>query len=371
MNATAVITAWTAVSPYGVGGPALTAGLRSAVAPEPVAAPDGWLAEEGDSARLVPGFDLREQLGRAGTRGMDRITGLTAVAVRDLLGPGGAEDALGTGLVLGTAAGSVQGFLDFTRASLLGARPIDVPLSTLPNMAMNRAASASAIRHGLKGPNSTVSAGRLSGLAALGHAAELLAAGRARRVLAGSVEEYSAARARLAAAEDARTVLGEGCALVLLESADRPQGRPLAQVLAVRQRFALDGDFADQLTACVRTALAAAGAGPDAVWAVLAGRAAGAAGEGEQAALDRLFGPEPQHRLPATTPLGDTAGATTGFQLAAALGAEPDPQPRLVLLTGTDPGGPVGCALLRLLPCPADQDPVEDAETDDAQEGAR
>ncbi|MFI1398427.1 beta-ketoacyl synthase N-terminal-like domain-containing protein [Streptomyces sp. NPDC020681] len=347
MSTTALITAWSAVSPYGIGGDALAEGLRSRSAPEPSAAPEEWLSDPSATARLVPGFDVREALGRVGTRGMDRMTGLAAVAVRELLGDD--EGGLGTGLVLGTAAGGVQGFLEFTKASFEGERPIDVPPSKVPNMAMNRAASASAIRHHLKGPNSTVAAGRLSGLIALAHARRLLADGRAERVLCGSVEEYSAGRAQLEhRAYGTERVLGEGCAMVLLEPADAAPAQPLAEVLSVHHRIALTGDFADALSATVHAALRAAGVRPDEIWAVVPGGAPGSAGEQEQQVLQALFETSVRDRVQAPDLLGDTAAATGAFQLAALLAA-PDGAGRTALITATDPDGPVGCAVVKLL----------------------
>ncbi|MEV6399598.1 beta-ketoacyl synthase N-terminal-like domain-containing protein [Streptomyces sp. NPDC051907] len=358
MSTTAVITAWSAVSPYGIGGEALAEGLRSRTAPSPSAAPEEWLSEDGATARLVPDFDVRAALGKVGTRGLDRMTGLTAVAVRELLGDD--EGGTGTGLVLGTAAGSVQGFLEFTKASLEGDRPIDVPPSKVPNMAMNRAASASAIRHSLKGPNSTVAAGRLSGLAALSHARRLLADGRAQRVLCGSVEEYSAGRALLTRrAYEEDVVLGEGCAMLLLEpgpgdresesgAVDESGAAGLAEVLAVHHRVALAADFADVLSATLHEALATAGVSPDEVWAVIPSASPGPAGAQEEQVLQALF-PEPvRTRIPSPALLGDTAAASGSFQIAAALAAR-HAAGKIVLVTATDADGPVGCAVLRLL----------------------
>ncbi|MFE3515080.1 beta-ketoacyl synthase N-terminal-like domain-containing protein [Streptomyces sp. NPDC059166] len=348
----AVITAWSAVSPYGTGRAPLTAGLRGRVLPPESAGPGEWTARPDATARLVPDFEVREALGKAGTRGMDRLTGLTAVAVRELLGSETAplpEDDLATGVVLGTAAGSIQGFMEFTKASFEGDRPIDVMPSKIPNMAMNRAASAGAIRHALKGPNSTVAAGRLSGLAALDLAVRLLSDGRAERVLAGSAEEYSAIRAHLThAAHGEDVVLGEGCVMVLLEQGDKAIGRPLAEVLAVHRRVAPQGEFTEVLTDTVRTALAQAGIGADAVWAAVAGEAPGAAGEQERRVHEALFASEVSGRAASVALLGETAAATGAYQLAALL-SEPGEPGRIALVTATDPDGPVGCAVLRLL----------------------
>lgn len=366
---TAVITAWSAVSPYGTGREPLAAGLRARAGAPASAGPEEWTADPDATARVVPGFEVREALGKAGTRGMDRLTGLTAVTVRELLSgtaPAGADGTsgrdgspgpdgdLGTGLVLGIASGSVQGFMEFTKASLEGSSPIDVPPSKTPNMAMNRAASASAIRHRLKGPNTTVAAGRLSGLVALDQARRLLADGRAQRVLTGSAEEYSAARAHLThAAHGTGVVLGEGCVMVLLEPGDAAAGEPLAEVLAVHHRVAPDGDFAGALTAAVHAALAEAGVAAGAVWAAVPGHAPGTAGEQELRVHEELFPAEVRSRAASVALLGETAAATGAYQLAALL-SEPGEPGRVALATTTDPDGPVGCAVLRLLTDGAD-----------------
>ncbi|MFJ9544828.1 beta-ketoacyl synthase N-terminal-like domain-containing protein [Streptomyces erythrochromogenes] len=349
---TAVITAWSAVSPYGTGRAPLTAGLRTRTAPPESAGPEEWTAQPDATARVVPGFEVREALGKVGTRGMDRLTGLAAVTVREVLSgepPAGEDGDLGTGIVLGTASGSIQGFMEFTKASLEGERPIDVMPSRIPNMAMNRAASAGAIRHALKGPNTTVAAGRLSGLVALDQACRLLADGRAERMLAGSAEEYSATRAHLTrAAHGSGVVLGEGCVMVLLEHGDTATGEPLAEVLAVHHRVAPPGEFTAALTEAVRAALAEAGVPSGAVWAAVPGEAPGAAGEQERRLHEELFPAEVRARAASVALLGETAAATGAYQLAALL-SEPGEPGRIALITATDPDGPVGCAVLRLL----------------------
>src|SRR5699024_7600310 len=89
--------------------------------------------------------------------------------------PGIGEDA---GLVLGTHTGSAQSIMDFTRESLVSAKPFYVDPSLFPNTVMNCAAGQSAIWHQLKGPNTTIAGGRGTGLLALQYALRLQRAGR-------------------------------------------------------------------------------------------------------------------------------------------------------------------------------------------------
>ncbi|MER6041834.1 hypothetical protein ABT136_13795 [Streptomyces sp. NPDC001856] len=54
---TAVITAWSAVSPYGTGRDPLAAGLRARAEAPASAGPEEWTADPEATARVVPGFD--------------------------------------------------------------------------------------------------------------------------------------------------------------------------------------------------------------------------------------------------------------------------------------------------------------------------
>ncbi|MGI5458720.1 beta-ketoacyl synthase N-terminal-like domain-containing protein [Streptomyces sp. CA-249302] len=201
MSATGpVITAWSAVSAFGVGREPFTAGVRGG---RPVVTDldrERWPAPVG-RACLVPGGDPRELLGRKGTRSMDRVTGLAVAAVGRLLDDGSGERIPGleedTGLVLGTSNGSVSSIMTFTRDSLTEERPYLVDPTRFPNTVMNCAAGQSAIRHGLRGPNVTIAGGRASALLALNHARRLQHCGHARSVVCGAAEEFSPERAWL------------------------------------------------------------------------------------------------------------------------------------------------------------------------------
>ncbi|MFF8592599.1 beta-ketoacyl synthase N-terminal-like domain-containing protein [Streptomyces sp. NPDC015220] len=354
------ITAWSAVSPYGIDSADYARGLAADDARQAV--PVG-AADAGDEARLVPGFEVREVLGRTGTRTMDRATGLAVTAVRDLLEGADREErpvptGTGTALVLGTTLGTAQIQHDFALASFTEAKPYDVPAQYMPNVLMNCPAAASAIRFGLKGPNTTLAGGRPSGLLALGYARRLLAAGRAERVLVGAVEEYSRTRSWIEhhtrGADETPGPLGEGCALLLVEPGpDLTDGRrALAELLAVDVRADVDDDIAATAGACVRDALATAGVDPADVWAAVGGGLTGAYGRAENELLTGLFGAEATARVPVHERIGDTAAASTAFQVAALLAVahrDPDAHGRAAVVTSTDRDGIVACAVLRLV----------------------
>ncbi|WP_062214284.1 beta-ketoacyl synthase N-terminal-like domain-containing protein [Streptomyces sp. NBRC 109706] len=354
-----VITAWTAVSPFGIGRAAFADGLREGrqtVAP----LDDEWQAAA-ETACLVPDFRVREVLGKKGTRSMDRVTGLAITAVSRLLDDSPRNRRVGTGeeaaLVLGTTTGSVQSQMDFTRDSLTGEKPYFVDPARFPNAVMNCAAGQSAIWHQLKGPNTTIAGGHAAGLYALNYARRLLRFGRARTVLCGAVEEFSHARSWLDkhtndAEPGAVAPSGEGCGLLLVErggSAD-PDQPVLAEVLAVEMGIAVDGAVRPALRSCLERALRRAEVGVEEIWAVATGEAPGRAGEEEWASVEETVGGAVPSRVPQTPLIGDTGAAAAAFQIAGVLArAENDPEAtgRVGLITSVDRDGAVGCTLLR------------------------
>jgi 3-oxoacyl-[acyl-carrier-protein] synthase II len=365
------LSAWSTVSPYGVGRQVFTAGIRagrsalSAVDRETYPGPF-------ERAGLVPDFSPAGHLGRKGTRTMDRATGIAVALVQQLLveaGPDVAADSEEVGLVLGTGSGSVQSIMDFTRASLTAKKPYHVDPARFPNTVMNRAAGQSAIWHKIRGPNVTVAGGSATGLLALSYAARLLRGGHCRRVLSGAVEEFSVQRAWLewhgrAAGTDPGP-LAEGGALVLLEATDeaRRAGRvPLASLLATRFMACQEpGQVRETLANCVTAALRSAGAAPADVGVVAplgtgdeaddeAGGTAIDGGPEEQAISDALGGPAP-HTVRCRALVGDASAASAAFQIVALLAAErpsTGTDADLGLVTTTDRDGVVGCALFRL-----------------------
>ncbi|WP_158895010.1 beta-ketoacyl synthase N-terminal-like domain-containing protein [Amycolatopsis anabasis] len=351
-----VISAWTAISPYGYDRAAFAGGIRARRGTAATAHPD--VPE--DTACTVPGFDPREFFGPKGTRAMNRVSGLTVAAAKHLLAdigvaPGeGSEDV---GFVLGTTTGSAQSMMDLTRASLTGDKPDHVEPAAVPGCVMNCAAGQAAIWHGLKGPNATIAAGRTTGLQALNYARRLLRTGRAGQVLCGAAEEYSSARSWLEhhrrANGGAVRVMAEGCAMFLLEPADRVgAGRTvLATLSGLESRVCLDSDLSGAIGTAVRSLLERSGVPAERVWAATGSDFLDADGTAvESIALRALFGDEVVDRVPPAGLIGDTSSATALFQLAAVLSvAEPGRGARdHAVVTACDDDGSVACALFEL-----------------------
>ncbi|HZN73613.1 MAG TPA: beta-ketoacyl synthase N-terminal-like domain-containing protein [Micromonosporaceae bacterium] len=356
-----VITAWSAVSPFGLGPTAFEDGIRGGAGRAAGTVPDGWQVPEQNAYR-VPDEALGHVLSRKGTRSMDRVTALAVATVGRLLDDRERHGAVATGeslgLVLGTTTGSAQSMMDFTRDSFLGAKPFFVDPARFPNTVMNCAAGQCAIWHRIKGPNATVAGGRIAGLHALNYARRLLRAGRAGAVLCGAVEELSRARCWLEwhsrDTGESGAVPGEGCAVLLVEPADAPPvagRRPLADVLSVEfGTFTGDG-ATTALAACIGRAADRASTHPDTIWAVAPCGAPGAAGAHERAALDVVLGGRETVQVRPAELIGDTRAAAAAFQITAVLAVaadRPGVAGRLALVTAVDTEGVVGCALLRI-----------------------
>lgn len=348
-----VITAWSAVSPFGIGRDAFVDGLHAGQVMNRALDKQQWAGPDTEAC-LVPDFTAAGALGKKGTRSMDRATGLAVDTVGRMLDdqPRGREIATGdhAALVLGTTTGSAQSMMDFTRDSITGEKPFFVDPARFPNTVMNCAAGQCAIWHKLRGPNATVAGGRVAGLHALNYARRLLTSGRANTALCGAVEEYSAARSWLdrTGRQGDAPVLGEGCAMLQVEHADDESvaERALAEVLAV-EFGAYTDDCAPALAACVRRALERAATPVGDLWALAP---CGTAGASERDALREVLGDTAAVRTPDLTVIGDTAGAASAMQVAAILAlAERDPSSagRTALITAVDEGV-VGCAVLRL-----------------------
>jgi 3-oxoacyl-[acyl-carrier-protein] synthase II len=345
-----VISAWSATSPYGHGRAAFAAGVRSGRPAATVEHADDWFPEP-DTAHVVPGFDIAEQLGRKGTGSMDRTTAL-AVGTVGLLrndDAGTVTTDERTGVVLGTTSGSTQTQFAFTGDSLTRRKPYFVNPAMMPFALMNSAAAQCASWYGLTGPNTTIAAGRLSGIATLRYASRLFRTGRASGVFAGAAEEYGGARTLVERRAGGTSVLGEGAAMLFLQPAASGNRSALAEVVALDTRLAVVGEPRDALVECLRRVLA--GIAPHEVWGVALSGPDPATTTMEHEAVTEVLGLEVERVVVPGTLIGDTGAATGAFQLAALLGLAEgaDVRGRVAVATAVDRDGMVGCVVVRLL----------------------
>ena len=351
-----VVTGLGVVSSLGDTPAALHAALcegRSGIGPIRGFACDGLGCPYGGEVR---DFESRRYLGERNVRPLNRVSQLAASAAQLALTSSGFSTEMRrereVGLALGTMFCSIRTIAEFDRRAQT-AGPAYASAMDFANSVVNAAAGQTAIWHGLRGVNSTLSTGITSGLEAIAYAAGLIRTGQATAILAGGAEELSfesvyafhqagllcgsaggsadTEREHLPTPFDARRngfVTGEGAALLMLEDAEsaRRRGMPaLAEVRGHASRYDCSrgrerGPAVSTVARAMCGALAAARLAPrdvDAVSASANGSVLGDAHEAE--ALDTVFGAH--DGVPAVTAakamLGETLGAGGALQAVA------------------------------------------------------
>jgi 3-oxoacyl-[acyl-carrier-protein] synthase II len=368
------ISAWSALSAFGVGRKLFVEGFLDGQA-GPHTETAGELGEAGADF-LLKDFDPVRILGKKGTRTLDRMALMVIATSGMLLDEYAASigDTRGSfGLVLGTSLGSMASIVDFTSDTFIQDRPYLVNPAAFPNTVMNGSAGHTAIWHGLRGLNSTISAGQLTGLAALRYATRMIRRGYVETLLVGCVEELSRPVACAAGrffpanppheAESGpgrRVRLGEGCVIFLVDSARAAEaGGRQALAELVDFEFAVGpprGDPAGQsrcLADAIRILLRRNQAEPADVRQVSLSCCGQSELEvAERSAIGEIFAAAGQPRLlMAARQVGNTFSALGAFELAAVLSvaeSEGDTgRGQLSLITSLGLDGAAGCALIR------------------------
>jgi 3-oxoacyl-[acyl-carrier-protein] synthase II len=264
-------------------------------------------------------FNPQTWLGNKGIRVLDRSARLLCVAAQMALTATGLQQEEGgegdpnLGLVCGTMFGSVHSITSFDWSGVTDG-PTYVNPMEFPNTVINSPAGQAAIKHKLRGVNSTISAGLVSGLYAIHYASEFLRFGRATALLAGGVEELCeesflsfgkvgvlspSGRLQPFGTNRDGTVLGEGSALWMLETDESAKARgakPLLEICGFGaahdahdiQAFRVRAEGA---TSAIGQALRAADIEPEAIGCVITGASGSRAGdEMETQALRNVFG---------------------------------------------------------------------------------
>jgi len=314
MSPRIVVTAAGVISPIGAGlekfGCALFSGRRAGAPSDRF--PGITVAEIAD-------FRPEVWLGNKGIRVLDRSARLLSVAAHMALSASGLSQEAAEvsdpqlGLVCGTVFGSVHSITAFDWSGLVDG-PAWVNPMEFPNTVINAPAGQAAIKHRLRGLNSTVCAGLASGLHAIQYAADALRFGRARALLAGGVEELceesvlglrktgatsASGNARPFSEERDGVVPGEGSALWMLETQESAEARGRAPWLEICgfgstqaahsiNSFDPRGNGAAE---AMEQALAESGIGPGGVSCIVASASGSRAGdEMEIRAIERVFG---------------------------------------------------------------------------------
>lgn len=291
-------------------------------------------------------FEPRDYLGERNLRPIDHTSRLLLAAAQRALDESGWTPELRArhevGLVLGTTFCSLRTIAEFDRRGLqLG--PSHVSPLDFANSVINAAAGQAAIWHGLRGVNSTVSAGEASGLLAISCGASLIRGGRADALLAGGAEElcFESFLGHLRAGRlcegdprpfDARRsgfALAEGAALLMLEDAGEATARGarvFAEVLGHGSAFdpsESEAGAAQAVARAVCIALEDAELFPGGLDAVSTSASGSVVGDrAEAAGIARAFAWDPPHLpvIAVKSMLGEALGASGGFQAVALLG---------------------------------------------------
>jgi len=222
---------------------------------------------------LTEAFDDLPEVVRARALRAERVTQLALVAAGGALTQAGQAEVEGParprcGIALGTAFGC---FL--TNAAYQRRLAADGARAASPRLfaatVSNAAAGEVSICYRLGGPAATLSAGAVAGLCAIGHAADLVASGRADLMVAGGMDACGPELERWLA--DGGLVTGEapirdGAAVVVLEAT--PAAGRWGHVLGHAEAFAPANDSAGA-AAALRHALDDAGIAPADVAAVV------------------------------------------------------------------------------------------------------
>lgn len=334
-----VVTGGGVISPLGAGIEAFADALwsgRSAVGPS-ARFPESAIAEFGE-------FNPTPWLGNKGVRVLDRGTRFLCVAaqmalsstclLQEAAGDGDAD----LGLVCGTMFGGVHSIAAFDWSGLVEGPSMVSPME-FPNTVINAPAGQAAIKHKLRGVNSTICAGLASGLYAIQYAAEFLRFGRARHLMAGGMEEVcdeaalgfrklgiaspTGAVRPFASGRDG-TAAGEGSALWMLETEETARERgmkPWFEICGFGAANDAQGILgyqprAEGATSAIEQALEETGIGPGEIGCIISSANGSRGGDAMEAqALRNVFGGRLE-AVPVSAPkaaIGEMMGASGAF----------------------------------------------------------
>lgn len=187
-------------------------------------------------------------------RSLDRTANLALVAADEAIKRGGfdidGDDLCDAGVVVGTSVGSWE-TLEQSFSKVFSKASARLRPDSIPKLMPNSACSMISMTYGMRGPAFTVSTACASSTHAISLAHLLIKSGQADLVLVGGAEApltYSSFKAwsalRIIAADTCRpfsvdrkgVVLGEGAAMLVLESAEHAAQRgaePLAEIMGV------------------------------------------------------------------------------------------------------------------------------------------
>jgi 3-oxoacyl-[acyl-carrier-protein] synthase II len=188
------------------------------------AALGAYLARPGAAAGALRPEALAGALGGVDARRLSRVCQLTVAAARLATTDADLGPDPELGLVVGTELGDLRSTREFADGYL---RRGQAGLSALlfPNTVMNTMASATAIALGARALSLTINAPGIAGELAVARGAALIAAGRARRLLVGGVDELDPFVSGILEELGTGQARGEGAAFLVLEPLEVARSR--------------------------------------------------------------------------------------------------------------------------------------------------
>jgi len=339
-----VVTGIGVVSPIGSTREKFWSGLiaaRSGIGPISVASADRLTTR---IAAQVLDFDPSQHFDPKRENLLDRFSQFAVVAaraaVRDAELDITEEMALQAATIVGNAAGG-QNSVDESYFKLYGQNSPRVHPLTIPRWMINAAVSQVSMDLGIKGPTYTIASACASGTHAIGHAFQLVRTGQAPIALAGGTEScltvgtikcwealrvLSADTCRPFSKTRSGLVLGEGAAMVVLETRERAVARG-APIYAELLGFGMSADAGDIIAIdsdgaarAMRAALVDAHVNPEDVDYVNAhGTGTALNDRSETVALRKAFGASAERLAVSSSKgvLGHGLGAAGAFEFAA------------------------------------------------------
>ncbi|HEX3018716.1 MAG TPA: beta-ketoacyl synthase N-terminal-like domain-containing protein [Chitinispirillaceae bacterium] len=296
----------------------------------------------------IPCFGIRDfdpvlVLGKKGLRTKDNSTklllGTFETALKDVMES--LDEKNHPGICIGTAFGSVQSIGDFLSDSIVNGVN-NVNPQAFANTVINSPTGNANIRFLARNLSATISTGFNSGIDALIYAFDHMKRGYLSRIVAGGLEEISyysllglsrtgllslSGNIRPFASDSDGIVMGEGCAIIHLETEDAARERNAliqAEILAAVNGFDPEAAFgdspkADTAATVIRTACQQAGVDPQSIDFIASSANGNRRSDRiEAAALNEVFG----KKTPITTYkafTGDCYGASGAIITACAL----------------------------------------------------
>lgn len=243
-----VITGLGCVSPNGIGCEAFTEALLAGRSGLSALPPELRARVKSSVAGQVRDVPVSARLSEADRRRTPRMVHMAVAAAEEAIG-GVRPNAARTAVVLGTGGGGIEFTEQQYEALHRGGKssPFAVTSATHGNLA-----SELSIAFGLRGPSHCISTGCASGIDALGHALDLIRAGRCDAAVAGGADatitagallgfeamrvigtrewDHPAQACRPFAADRDGFILGEGAWMFLLEAAENTTQPALAEL---------------------------------------------------------------------------------------------------------------------------------------------